>query len=60
MEAQKEIEENSQVSEFPSNKSLSVTSETVEEKPRSLTWLYWILGVVILGGVAKLILGSRC
>ena len=57
---QKEIEENSQVSEFPSNKSLSVTSETVEEKPRSLTWLYWILGVVILGGVAKLILGSRC
>ena len=29
------------------------------EKSQPLSWLYWILGVVILGGLAKLILSSR-
>ena len=44
------------------NKSNSLTVDkknSQQEKNQSLTWLYWVLGVVILGGVAKLILGSR-
>lgn len=31
----------------------------VIEKNSSTSWLYWVLGLVIVGGVAKLILGSR-
>ena len=30
-----------------------------EEKPRSLAWLYWMLGALILGGVGVLVWNSR-
>lgn len=34
-------------------------SESPAEKPRSLVWIYWMLGVLILGGVGVLVWNSR-
>lgn len=39
---------------FSNNKNPKLDSE-----PRSLTWLYWFLGVVILGGVSVLVWNAR-
>ena len=37
----------------------SISPEPAVEKARSLSWLYWCLGVVIFGGLAKLVLNGR-